>query len=266
MKMLPFQNKRLLTLPVFAGIFVLLLACQRELHFDKVPEQEYNVILHFKPVVDYDSNALEFGKSYLNHFNESYTVKTFKFYIHGVQFINTDSGRVYEANKGDYFLVNCADSASSLVKVAVLPFKYNRIAFTIGVDSARNVSGAQTGALDPTQGMFWTWNTGYIMAKLEGNSPASSAPGQMFEYHIGGFKTGESVLRKVTLLMPFEEIMDLKGGQTAEVTITADVNAWFYNPHDIKLSVNPAVMTPGALAMQVAENYSKMFTITDIKD
>ncbi|MFT3826882.1 MAG: hypothetical protein QM731_23360 [Chitinophagaceae bacterium] len=260
------RRKRLLAIPIMLLAFIAILSCQRELHFDAVPEQPYNVILNFKAVVDYDTNALEFGKPYTNYFNESYTVKTFKFYIHGVEFINTDSGRVYQANKNDYFLVNCADSASSQVKVAVLPFKYNRIAFTIGVDSARNVSGAQTGALDPTQGMFWTWSTGYIMAKLEGTSPSSTAAGQMFEYHIGGFKQGESALRKVTLLMPFSEIMDLKGGKTAQIDIVADVNAWFYNPHDVKISVNPTCMTPGTLATQIAENYSKMFTITEVKD
>lgn len=260
------QRKRLLAIPVLIIACIVILSCQRELHFDTVPDKPYNVILNFKAVVDYDTNTLEFGKAYTNHFHESYTVSAFKFYVHGVQFINTDSGRVFEANKGDYFLVDCSDSLTAQVKVAALPFKYNRIAFTIGVDSARNVSGAQTGALDPTLGMFWTWNTGYIMAKLEGTSPASTAPGQMFKYHIGGFKQNESALRKVTLLMPYAEILELKGGKTAEITITADVNAWFYNPHDVKIGVNPAIMTPGTLAVQVAENYSKMFTITAIKN
>jgi hypothetical protein len=34
------------------------------------------------------------------------------------------------------------------------------IKFLLGVDSLKNVSGIQTGALDPAKGMFWTWNTG----------------------------------------------------------------------------------------------------------
>ena len=37
----------------------------------------------------------------------------------------------------------------------------------LGVDSLRNVTGVQTGALDPAMDMYWTWNTGYVMAKLE---------------------------------------------------------------------------------------------------
>ena len=132
----------------------------------------------------------------------------------------------------------------------------------VGVDSARNVSGAQTGALDPAKGMFWTWNTGYIMAKLEGNSPAS--PTGIFEYHIGGFKQNESVIKKPVLLFPFGQILDLKPGKSSEMTVTANVNSWFYNPHDIKLNVNPVCTTPGILAQQIAENYSKMFIVDTV--
>jgi hypothetical protein len=59
--------------------------------------------------------------------------------------------------------------------------------FMIGVDSARNNSGAQTGALDPTNGMFWSWSTGYIMAKFEGTSAQSPAAANALKFHIGGF-------------------------------------------------------------------------------
>ena len=48
---------------------------------------------------------------------------------------------------------------------------YNSLSFLLGVDSMHNVSGAQTGALDPANDMFWTWNSGYVMAKMEGASP-----------------------------------------------------------------------------------------------
>jgi hypothetical protein len=247
-------------------IVVLVTSCQKELHFDAEPENDHNIVLHFQPVVQYDTNKLEFGTVYKNYFNETFTVKTFKFYIHGIELINTDSGRTFRISGDQHFLVDCADSLSSLVKFAVLPFKYNRIAFTIGVDSAHNVSGAQTGALDPAKGMFWSWNNGYIMAKLEGNSPASPVAGNMFEYHIGGFIEPDKVIKKVTLLLPFAQEVDLKPGKSTEMKITADVADWFYNPHDIKISDNPVVTTRGPLAKQVMENYSKMFTVVSIKN
>jgi hypothetical protein len=248
----------------FAGLSLLILlsACQKQLKFDTEPETDHNLVIHFKALVD--TSDLEFGKTYVNFFDEPYTVSAFKFYIHGIQMINTDSGKVFELPRDDYYLVDFADSASVKIKVGIHPFKYNRIAFTVGVDSARNVSGAQTDALDPAKGMFWTWTTGYIMAKLEGNSPVASTPNNAFEYHIGGFRQGESVLEKITLLFPFSSEIDLKPGKTTEMSVTANVNSWFYNPHDVQISTTPTCMTPGTLAMQIAENYRKMFTVADI--
>lgn len=241
-----------------------IISCQKELHFDEVPQKDHNLVLHFQPVVQYDSNKLEFDQPYVNFFNQTFRVSSFKFYIHGIALINTDSNRVFQISADKYFLVDCKDSASATIQIAVLPYKYNRIAFVVGVDSARNVSGAQTGALDPALGMFWTWNSGYVMAKLEGTSPSSTSPGNRFEYHIGGFKEPDNVIKPVTLLFPFGESIDLKPEKTTEMIIAADVYDWFYNPHDIRLNVVSFIHSPGPLAKQVSENYSKMFTVTEI--
>jgi hypothetical protein len=246
----------------FAGLMIFLGSCQKQLKFDRAPEQDHNLVIDFKAIVD--TANLVFGTEYRNFFDEPYKVSAFKFYIHAIQMINTDSGKVFELPKDKYYLVNFADSTSTKIRIGVQPFKYNRIAFTLGVDSSRNVSGAQTDALDPGKAMFWTWNTGYIMAKLEGNSPLAATPNHAFEYHIGGFKTGENVVEKVTLLFPFTTEIDLKPGKTTEMSISANANSWFYNPHDIMISANPTCMTPGALAVQIAENYRKMFTVVDI--
>ena len=48
--------------------------------------------------------------------------------------------------------------------------------------------------------------------------------------------------------------------------ITCDANDWFFNPWDIKIVDNPVITTPGLLATQVAENYSKMFTIDSVSN
>jgi hypothetical protein len=241
------------------------ISCQKELKFDPVEEPDHNLVLRFKPVVQFDSVEMKFDTvTYKNFFKEDFTVKAFKFYIHGIELINTDSNKTYPVGNDKYFLVDFADSNSIKLKLTVMPYKYNRIAFILGVDSALNVSGAQTDALDPAKGMFWSWNTGYIMAKLEGVSPVSTAPAKMFEYHIGGFKQAESVIKRVTLLFPFGENVDMKPGKTTEINVTADAYDWFNSPHDIRISANAAVMTPGALAQQIAENYSKMFTVIEI--
>jgi len=250
---------------LFIGLLLVtaVISCQKELKFDEVPQKDHNLVLKFKPVVLYDSVPLVLGKAYTNYFKEQFTPTAFKFYVHNFEMINTDSGKVFKLANDKYYLVDFSDSASTEIKISILPYVYNRISFTIGVDSAQNVSGAQTDALDPAHGMFWTWNTGYIMAKLEGTSPKSSQAGK-FEYHIGGFTAAESVIKKVNLLFPYAQNLDLKPGKTSEMFVTCDAYDWFYNPWDIKISATPVVTTPGELAKQVAENYSKMFTVDSV--
>jgi hypothetical protein len=177
--------------------------------------------------------------------------------------INTDSGRVFKLATDKYYLVDFSDSTTTEIKISIAPYVYNRISFTIGVDSAQNVSGAQTDALDPAKGMFWTWNTGYIMAKLEGTSPKSPQAGK-FEYHIGGFSGADNVIKTVNLLFPYAQNLELKAGGESTMFITCDANDWFFNPWDIKIADNPVISTPGGLAPQVAENYSKMFTVDSV--
>ena len=107
--------------------------------------------------------------------------------------------------------------------------------------------------------MFWTWNSGYIMAKLEGNSPASAAPQHGFTFHIGGFRGGENALRKITL--PLSEPVTLSAKKATGITIAANINAWFTGNTAIKIKEQPFCMNPGKLAMQIADNYSQMFSV-----
>lgn len=210
------------------------------------------------------TSQLAFGNNYQNVWGEQYSVSAFRFYISHLQLTSTDSGIVRDVNKDEYFLVNFADSAATVLQLKAIPGTYDQLSFLLGVDSLRNVSGAQTGALDPAKGMFWTWNSGYIMAKLEGNSPASTQVNNKFEYHIGGFSGPDNVLKQLELSFPSGQDVVLQAGKSSELTITADVDTWFSSPNDIKISVNPVCMTPGSLAKRVAENYYKMFTITHV--
>jgi len=246
-------------------LVALLASCQKELKVDAAGV--HNIEIRFKPVVLYDTVDLKFDTvTYQNAFNEPFKVSAFKFYVHAFELSNTDSNKVSHAGDQDYYLVDFADSNSTIIKLNVTSYKYNRIAFTMGVDSVLNVSGAQTGVLDPAKGMFWEWNTGYIMAKLEGTSPVSTAPAQNFKYHIGGFRQADNVIKKIPLLFPFGEVVDMQPGKKTVIDITADVYDWFSNPHDIRIATNPGVMMPGPLAQQIAENYSNMFTIVAINN
>ncbi len=259
--------KKLPSVLIIAVIALLSLAgsCSKEYSSGEAPKSDsFNLTILFKPVVDTLPLHLD-SVTYSNYWKEKYSVSAFKFYVCGFRLINTDSNIERQINSDKYFLVNAADSTTWSVRLAAAPnYRYNRISFTIGVDSAHNVGGAQTGALDPVNGMFWTWNSGYVMAKLEGQSPVSPLVNNKMEYHIGGFRGDSNVLRQPILLFPYNQFLQVAPGRKSVMTITANTNAWFYNPHQVKISDNPSCTTPGQMAKDISENYSKMFTVTAI--
>ena len=203
------------------------------------------------------ADTLQLGKDYLNPLGDTFSVTSFKYYIFDISFIEAGTGKKY-ASPSQYYLINEGDTTSKTIMLQMPPGQYSAISFSLGVDSLHNVSGVQTGALDPINGMFWTWHTGYIMAKLEGKSPASTAPFGNITYHIGGFKTGENVLKQITL--PLSNA-NLTAGNTAQLSIAADINVWFKNANDLKIAEQPFCMNPGELALKIADNYAGMFHV-----
>lgn len=227
--------------------FPVVVACQKDLKDDRKP-MEVNV--SFRPVSG--NEPLEFGKTYINALGEDLTVTTFKFYLHNIRIGN------YTLGNEDHYLADFNASPVFTVSGVVPESRYTEMSFIIGVDSVRNFSGAQTGALDPLHGMFWTWNSGYIMAKLEGHSSFASTLGNMVEYHIGGFSGEQNVIKKITLPLP---AYTPQPGQPLSITVNADIMKWFGGESNISIAENPVCMTPGELAVKIAGNYYNMFSI-----
>lgn len=194
---------------------------------------------------------------YTNNSGEKFKISTFKFYVSMIEAVNS-SNNFKAAEIESYHLVDLADPATHRFTISLKNGIYDKLNFIVGVDSVRNVSGAQTGALDPVHGMFWTWNTGYIFAKLEGKSPSSTAPFQMFTYHIGGFKTGENAIRTISL--PAQ----IQIGKTNELVINADVQRWFDGVNSISIASKASIMSPGGPALLMADNYATMFNVNKI--
>ncbi|MEP6749521.1 MAG: MbnP family protein [Bacteroidota bacterium] len=260
--------KKQILLPVLSLLIIMVMAgsCTKEYSASGIlpapPEDSFDLTVNFRPMVD--TLKLHFDTTYKNFWKESYTVSAFKFYVSKFDLINSDSGRLYHLNVDKYYLVDAADSTTWAVKLLAPAFIYNRISFLIGVDSLRNVSGKRTGALDSLKGMFWSSTSGYIMAKLEGKSSLSSQPDHKIAYQIGGFSGDNNVLRKPTFLFPFGQYLQITAGKRSAINIDADVNAWFYNPHQIKIENTPSCTAPGLMARDISENYSNMFSVTAV--
>lgn len=198
-------------------------------------------------------------ETYFNQFNEPFTVHKFKYYITGLQ-IEYENGKKKYTFEKPYHLVAEEDSTTKMITLNKPLKNITTISFLLGVDSLRNVSGAQTDDLDPMKGMFWTWNTGYIYAKLEGQSDSSHAAAHYFSYHVGGYKFNENAARKIVL-----KIDENKQSSINEITIEADILKWFVGANEIKISNAAVCHQPGALAMMLADNYKNMFTISAIR-
>lgn len=206
--------------------------------------------------------------TYTNPFGELYSVTKFKYYISYASLIR---GKVvqftcsYPFAKPDcYHLIDESKTNDLHFSFPIAIGNYDALNFMLGVDSLHNVSGAQTGALDPLNDMFWTWNTGYVMAKMEGRSPQSKLVNNKLEFHIGGFMGENNVLQNISLKFPPGKILNIQQGKTSEIIIEADIDTWWQQPNDIKIAEHAVCSTPGALAKKIADNYSKMFSIKNI--
>lgn len=202
--------------------------------------------------------------SYINSSGESFTVSAFKFYVSNVRLYN--GGTLVYTMPESYFLVDEAAQASTQLHLLDVPAgSYTSVRFNIGIDSARNVSGAQTGALDPAHNMFWTWSTGYIFFKIEGKSPASPQADSSFIYHIGGFQNGNNTnaIREVNINLGGESLV-VNGTRNAEIHLLVDVLKLFSTPSNISIANLSLHTTPGGNALMIANNYVNMFEYAHI--
>jgi hypothetical protein len=253
--------KNISRLVAAAFLFAAMLAgCQQEMEDNGGTRHQYPLRLTFNNFAGTEPLAL--NTPYTNPHGEDITITMFKYYVSNISLVDVAGNETKLPNT--YFLIDQNTPSSASFELTAPGSEYKAIHFLLGVDSLRNVTGVQTGALDPANAMFWTWSTGYIMAKMEGTSTKSTAPFSGVTYHIGGFKTGESALRTVTLNLP--ENVVLKTTATSEIVIDGDAMKWFKGVHDIKIATDAFCMNPGALAMNIADNYAEMFSVKEVKN
>jgi hypothetical protein len=220
--------------------------------------------MRFTNVVDGKELKLNDSVSlYKNANGDDFKVTTFKYYISNVRLIAQNGDQT--AIPDSYFLINAADTATLHQQIANIPEgKYTGVTFTIGVDSARNFAGAQTGVLDPAKGMFWSWNSGYIFVKLEGESSKSTAKKNRLTFHIGGAKDPNNTIR--TFTQQFPKILKISNGKLPELELVANAGALFKGKSTVDFSKLNFTMG-GPNSVIVADNYANsLFNVTKIQN
>jgi len=198
---------------------------------------------------------------------EQFTVTALKYFISNIILTNTGDTTYTIPQDSSYFLIdeNVYDSRFANLKVPVGDYK--TISFVLGVDSLRNInSSMQTGVLDRTtfaKDMYWGADSGYIFFKLEGTSPASPQPGNIFSYHVGGFGGVATPAIKnqatVTIDLTQRGIAEVRAGNKSNIHLMADISRIFDNRgQPVRIADHP-VITLEEFSSNIAYNYSGMF-------
>jgi hypothetical protein len=126
---------------------------------------------------------------------DTLTCSELKLYLGG--FSVRKEGAVVAQWPLDYFLIDFSDASTTSFQLPEFPSTdFDEVTFIIGVDSLLQVDGPHGGALDPALGMYWTWQNGYIYAKVEGTSSRSAAPKHEFAWHLGGYNGSLNAARR----------------------------------------------------------------------
>jgi hypothetical protein len=195
---------------------------------------------------------------YKNGYGQSYTITRLRYYIGNIRLIRKDGAIGYSSP--EYYIIDDAAPIANSIELNVDNMEgYSSIRFIIGVDSIHNCSGVQTGALDPVNGMFWAWNTGYIFFKMEGQSASSKSTANMLEFHIGGYKEPDNCIREINLNLGINGIKK-KSDINSIIKIKTDISKVFNSTNKIDFSQLSAV-TDFHNATTIANNYANMFSI-----
>ncbi len=173
--------------------------------------------LGFSFSYNFKGQKLAFGtQNYINLAGDTFNIEQLKHYFSNLTLIKSNGEKV---NMGNYHLLDAQIPGTCNFTIQNIPAgNYTGITFLIGVDSLRNYSGVQEGALDPAWQMFWTWNTGYVFFRINGRTSLNKT----YAFDIGG---SNNLLKYSFGLTGFK----LKTNEP-KFSIAIDINEMFEKP------------------------------------
>jgi hypothetical protein len=135
----------------------------------------------------WNKKPLELQRIYFTPQNDSISFSTLKIYFSDFRFKDKISGRITSIDTLIFYDLSDYTTHSFFNDLNLS--NYESVAFTLGLDSLKNVSGELENAYDPLLGMYWAWNTGYINLKIMGKSSTVPSNSHEFEFHLGGYRS-----------------------------------------------------------------------------
>ena len=213
-----------------------------------LPSSSINQTWRVRIVPTFHGSQLVAKKFYpLNAGKDSIEIETLRFYLSNPRLMYHNR-EVFELPQ-KYYLMDIADTASlSLQWTLPKTIAFDQIAFEIGVDSLTQSGGAHGAALDPSNGMYWSWQSGYIHVKLEGKATSSPLRDKAFQYHLGGFQAPFGAIASVVLPLDRDK----------EIRIGIALETFFEH---IALTEKPEIMRPCKEAVMAIHHFAAAFNI-----
>ena len=222
--------------------------------------------------IEFDSrfgnDDLELDTDYTNSSGEAFRISRLNYYISNLRLHTISGSEFVVPQDSSYFLIMEDKPDSHHIIINGIPAgDYNAVTFTIGVDSLRSTLdiSRRTGVLDPARGhdgMYWTWNSGYIFFKMEGTSPSAPLDQEnRFYYHIGGYGGYDALtlnnIRETTISMGSARV-EVRAHKSPKLHLYVDVEEFFKGPNPFKIGDHSLVMF-SEFSLKVSENYVNMF-------
>lgn len=172
-------------------------------------------------------------------------ISNFKWYISNVTLLHHGKAVFSEINS--VHLMDVSKTLKPEISLSIPnDIAFDQVSFFLGLDSMINVSGNMEGDLDPTLGMYWTWQSGYIHFKLEGNTKE----GKDFSYHLGGYRSPFATCEKVTL----------KCSESWDGNISVSIDKFL---DSIDMDEDSHIMSPGKRPKELIKLAALMFEVSE---
>lgn len=204
--------------------------------------------LNFEPIFGNQAFMLNDSIYILNN-KDTVIFENLKLYISNIELFKNDTLVFKEAESYHYIDFEKLNTLSFKL-ITQKPLDYNAIRFNLGIDSITNISGAMGGDLDPTIGMYWTWQSGYINFKLEGKSNLCKTRNNEFQFHLGGYSGEDNTLQTINLTTQNKDV----------ITLLFDVKKFI---ETINFSQINHIMSPSKNAVILSRSAAKSFKIKE---
>lgn len=202
--------------------------------------------LNFDPV--WADKSVKLDQNYPIDVKDSIRFDQLKWYISGITL--TSNNKIVFEEENSFHLLDLSIAQSLSISSSIpKDLLYDHIQFSIGIDSLTNVAGAIGGDLDPTNGMYWTWQSGYINVKVEGKSNICPTRKNLFTFHLGGYTSPYQSIQKVVLAVK-------KG--TLQHNILLNLDKFI---DQVELVSTHHIMSPSDSAVTLSKIFASCFTI-----